>query len=306
MNLYLKRAPGSSDQQKAVMVIGSGLIGAPIMHLLENENYNLAYRTKFQWGSHPQQESQINVFSSDTSELRISQMTIIWAAGATGFGSSSNETSAEFEDFKSILERLRSHYQQLGVSLRIILISSAGGLFEGQRLVRQNTTPHPLRPYGTLKFDQEQFVATLNGVDHYLFLRLTSAFGKISPCYRMGLIPTLLYNGLRNQVSYIAGRQDTIRDYVYVDNVASAAVRCIDCLPEMEMRSVNLASFKPSSLLEIQQCVETTIQRKLYINYTDDSNSASISFSDQTKFSYFMDDGLNANVAKIYHAFTNN
>ncbi len=285
------------------MVIGSGLIGSEIIRSLESDHYQLVYRSKLRWHHRSELDAQCRLFFSEVASLQLSQITVIWAAGKASFTSSSAETAREYEDFQTILKTLSSYFQSHSIPVHVILMSSAGGLFEGRRLVGQASEPLPLRPYGQLKLDQEQFVSDLEGVDQHLHLRLTSVYGKISPRNRMGLIPTLLYNGLQNRVSYIIGRQDTIRDYVYAGDVGRAVVQCIYTLPEIERRSLILGSSKPSSLLEVQQCVESIIQRKLFVNYTAEKNSSSITFSEPLNFPFLVNDAMHTNISKIYHAF---
>ena len=49
--------------------------------------------------------------------------------------------------------------------------------------------------------------------------RVSSVYGIIDTRYRMGLIPTLLRDGLRRQVSTIAGSPSTLRDFVWLEDV---------------------------------------------------------------------------------------
>ena len=52
------------------------------------------------------------------------------------------------------------------------LMSSIGGLFEGQALINSESNPKPLRPYGKLKLSQEGYLQSKDNIQIILSIFL--------------------------------------------------------------------------------------------------------------------------------------
>ena len=71
------------------------------------------------------------------------------------------------------------------------MISSAGGLFEGQTFCDARSAPTPQRPYGEGKLNQEQLAWGRKGDAKIHIFRPSSVYG-VSPSGRIGLVTALI------------------------------------------------------------------------------------------------------------------
>ena len=199
---------------------------------------------------------------------------ILWSAGKCGFSATEDDAINEFACFEKVLKciiNIKLPVSNLTVTVH--LISSAGGIFEGLRQNQLELKPAPLRPYGDLKLKQEQFVLSLPSYIHKKIYRPSSVYGFINLKQRMGLIPTLIYNGLSHRVSTIFGEFSTLRDYIFCLDIGRfVGDKIIN--PGQELENFYLiASSKPSSIGEVQKAIEDTIGRKIYINFVKFRNN---------------------------------
>jgi len=159
------------------------------------------------------------------------------------------------------------------------LISSAGGLFEGQKHVDRTSLPRPRKPYGRAKLQQEQMLARLPAQVRKMIYRLSTVYGFSGKGVRCGLVNTLIQNSIRRQPSHIVGNALTIRDYVLVSDVGKfIASRLQDV--DASSRLLTLASGKPTTIFEVLNRIENIVGRKCFYAFEDVStNTTDISFS---------------------------
>ena len=102
--------------------------------------------------------------------------------------------------------------------------------------------------------------------------RLSSVYGRVRKKQRRTLIPTLIVNGLRQSQSQIYSRPNTLRDFVWLDDISQFIVDRM--LEEVVHSNTNplatytLASGKPTSAMEAVQEVERVLGRKLYVSFS--------------------------------------
>lgn len=150
---------------------------------------------------------------------------MIWAAGKSGFYSSPEEMEGEL----ALLRELLWFGVEISKGQNTVyfhLVSSAGGLFEGQTNITTDTPISPQRPYGHGKSAQELELwklAEQTNLRPFIY-RPSSVYGyKVGG--RLGLITTLISNALKDEVTHITGSLDTIRDYVLNYDIAEFIVR---------------------------------------------------------------------------------
>lgn len=276
-----------SRRPQVVVLFGSGLIGASCIKWLQVLMPWTATELPFAWEPiRDDHESQLsNHVVSSLERLRRSglapRLSFLWCAGKAGFGAEATETAGELANFTRVVDlATKLAAATPDVAVDFTLFSSAGGLFEGMRLVQPDTEPRPLRPYGQLKLDQEAVLKATDSRINKLILRPSSVYGPVSPAGRMGLIPVLIRNGLRRAVSTIAGNVSTQRDYVHVDDIGRYVAQVMLSESDAALRTEFLVSGCPTSILEIVRVVEHILSRKLYVNYEiSASNSRDITFA---------------------------
>jgi UDP-glucose 4-epimerase len=263
-------------------LFGLGLIGGRVAEALRAHGYVGTASLPFAWGAAGERGRE----RADIERLLDAlpgRLDVVWSAGAGGFGMGESAADREYTDFSDVLGLVRTLAgRRAPGTVRFHLLSSAGGLFEGQRNVAMHTAPAPKRTYGVLKLRQEKLLAGAGELVRIVY-RPSSVYGLAGSGRRMGLIPTLLANGARYRVSTIYGAPDTLRDYVSVQDTAQFLARQVEA-EQGGSRTMILASARPTSLSEVLCAVETTLKRKIFIAYRGDAscNTAHITFSRRT------------------------
>lgn len=257
------------------LLFGTGLIGTGLGRRI-GQRAGRIFFFPFRWGRSEQirkDAAHVLAHLHQTLQaypnIRASKIAVIWAAGRAGFVASEQETGEELASFGVVLDlagRLHRDYPE--IQLFFHLISSAGGLFEGQCLIHEGTVPRPRRCYGQLKLEQERRLSALpGGIVRHIY-RLTSVYGITGADQRMGLIPTLIANGFRNKLSVIYGKPDTLREYVLNDDTSVFIEQKMFARSKQEETSFYLlGSGKPSSIYEVKKYVEQGINKKIYLQF---------------------------------------
>ena len=77
----------------------------------------------------------------------------------------------------------------------------------------------------------------------------------------------LVQNAIRYRTTRITARSDTIRDYVFADDVGSFIADQVAGPRLHAVRTYILASGKPTSMMELVAIVQGTLQRQLFFQY---------------------------------------
>jgi nucleoside-diphosphate-sugar epimerase len=297
-------SPERDDDSSAVVaVFGAGLLGFSIIEALQARSPRSATQLPLDWQTPTTRAPQLQMIEHTIRrELQSgARLNVLWSAGNAGFMSSEDETAAELQSFVEVLtmtERLAHEYPRTTLHL----ISSAGGLFEGQRHVTPQSRPLPRRPYGHMKLRQEEKLLSSTAALARHIYRVTSAYGFARPRFRAGIVATLILNAFRRQVTHLTGRMDTLRDYVFINDVASfIAERLLDDDEVGDASVVFLARARPCSLLEVQHLVEEAHGRKLHVSYaTGSENAEDVTFAPATTPANWHPSDLRGNVGIIY------
>ncbi len=116
---------------------------------------------------------------------------------------------------------------------KLILVSSGGTVYgEAIKLpIREDHPTKPISPYGVTKLTLENY-AHLFSVTHglqYICLRPANAFGVGQrPFTGQGFISTAMASVMRGEPVKIFGRKGTIRDYIYVSDLAAGIVSALE------------------------------------------------------------------------------
>lgn len=305
MNLFTSRVETSYDL-RTIAIFGLGLIGASISAALQSQLSLDRQFLPFDWHDPTIQTKQIEIIHKkiidELSQKPHATFDLVWSAGRAGFAASARETTLELESFKRVLLMARRVADHCPNQVRgAHLISSAGGLFVGQRYVTSTSVPKPKSSYGMLKMSQEQMlVDVLEAYSTYIY-RLSTAYGMIRPGQRRGLITALIANGVQNKITYITGRMTTLRDFVAVDDVTHFVLSKLKQTNHPVNNVFMLVSGKPSTIQEIQNAVEDAIKHKLYVNFLlDPSNEQDISFAPTVIPNGWQPSSLRQNIPVIY------
>lgn len=304
--MILLTTAGCGERAPSIVAIfGAGLTGGAVASRIESVGRACRETLPLDWAQPARQIDQLRAI-----EERIlagggdpGPVTVLWSAGRAGFGATLGEVGDELAAYRRVLDLAgRIAARSPAAPLTFVLLGSAGGLFEGQSRVDRSSVAAPRRPYGTLKLEQESLLLASPTPMVKKIYRLTSVYGFIRPGQRQGLIPSLIANGLHRRVCHITGQMSTLRDFVWVDDVARFLAAAMLDRDERSRDSVStLASAKPSSILEIQRIVESTLRRRLFVSYSNSaSNSEDITFSPDLLPPGWSPSDVRSSVRRIY------
>jgi len=164
---------------------------------------------------------------------------------------------------RTVLEALHRHPE-----VELTYLSSGGTVYgEPERLpVRESDPVAPGSAYGKLHLACEQEIE-LARLEHGLrsrILRCSTVYGEQQrPERGQGAIVTFLYRIARGERIDLYGDGTTIRDYVYVGDVARAMIALMS--HEGGPAVVNVGSGEATSLLEVLRLVEQEVGRRAQI-----------------------------------------
>jgi UDP-glucose 4-epimerase len=258
-------------RRQIVALFGAGLIGRSILTAFGKGGAVKARELPFTWNAEHRQLGELETIQQyilasyeDATISPVTAIDIVWAAGRSGFASPKDQTLPEVRAFEKILF---FGLQLLGYTAdarhSFHFISSAGGLFEGQRHVGQANLARPLRPYGHAKMQQERLLSGLPAPIRKMIYRPSSVYGFSGKGLRLGLVSTLVQNTIRHQASKIFGNSLTIRDYVLASDVGEfIAGRLRDF--DKTSGIFTLASGKPTTIFEVLTRIERILGRKTF------------------------------------------
>jgi UDP-glucose 4-epimerase len=155
---------------------------------------------------------------------------IYWAAGVGTMGSDSSQLQIETRTLRILLQELARNEKLRAASGAIAFASSAGAIYAGSTdaVVSESSRPAPTTPYALEKLQQEEllrdFHATHFGL-RVLIARISTLFGpQISGRQSKGLFAHLARSVISHEPVKIFVPLDTMRDYIYADDAASALV----------------------------------------------------------------------------------
>ena len=193
---------------------------------------------------------------------------ILWAAGAATVSSSRDTAMAELGPLESLLTAIRTHPPRSDGLF--FLTSSAGGVFAGSQNppFTESSLPAPLGPYGELKLKQEVRTATeLSATCRVVIGRFSNLYGPGQNLDKLqGLISRLALAAINQQPISIFVPLDTIRDYIYVDDAAAAALTQTEN-PQGQSgsstRTVIIASGQPPTIVQVIHMMGHVTRRRI-------------------------------------------
>jgi len=272
--------PSSHDTSRIVMLFGVGLVGSAVLHALVSRGEATVRQWPLSWQSTDQRADDLANLSKEIASIyegpkRLVRIDTVWAAGKAGFASSQSELDSELGAFNQVLgwaSNLRAIAPK--ALLRFHMLSSGGGLFEGQRFVDRTSIPEPQRPYGRVKLEQERLLELAREDMGVYIYRPSSIYGFTDlRSGRLNLVNALINNAKTHTVTRIFGGLDTLRDYVLSSDVGEFIARRI-LSDESEPGVFTLASGKPTSIKEMLKIAEEIVGRPLYLKLDSSPSNA--------------------------------
>src|ERR1700749_2729600 len=180
-----------------VLVFGAGLIGNSVVNSLRSFSEWDLELLPFSWSDSALQLLQFDGIRNRIEKWAASdygtgcgsrriRLGVLWSAGCAGFAASDCEVAEELRSHSAVTHEVERLSEKISGPTVFHQVSSAGGLFEGQRVVNDKTEACWLRPYGRLKHLQEQNVRRMNAAIVKRTYRLSSVIGPATGPYRRG------------------------------------------------------------------------------------------------------------------------
>ena len=153
---------------------------------------------------------------------------------------------------------------------KLIFVSSGGAVYGATREI-QISEDHPTNPissYGTCKLTVEKFLEVYRNRSalDYTILRVSNPYGeRHNPMRGHGLIGVLLYKVKMQKKIEIWGNGNSIRDYVYVGDVARALRMAIETTTDH--RIFNIGSSIGHSINDIIQVIKEVTEAEMLVDY---------------------------------------
>lgn len=292
-----------------ILIFGFGLIGRSIVFALPKYTiFSSKNELPYSWTDFKQQQKDKELIVKyllnwkKNKNNKILRINFIWSAGKGGFNASEQELESELISFINTVnfsEKIQSLFPTSQSFFH--MLSSAGGLFEGQCNINNSNIPNPKRPYGHIKLKQECYLLEKNLNIQKFIYRPSSVYGFAGHSSRIGLIPTLIQNAIQYKVSPIYGGMHTLRDYIIANDVGNFIAKKTIYPIFNEKKLFILATGKPSTILEIIRKIESIFGRKFYVRYeASNINSANNTYSPQVLPDLFEPTSLEYGIRKTY------
>lgn len=303
MNFYLTQ--NKYNQTTGILHFGIGLLGTAIKKIiLKKEFFEKVQISQYQFDWQKIEHTPLylaDFFKTNTENLsNLKELHIVWSAGKAGFSATANQAEHQLNQYELILNQLIDALETRNILPIFHLMSSGGGLFEGQTLIEANSIPNPQRPYGKMKLAEEEFLLKHRLGFPVNIYRLSSVFSVDVLDKRKGLMNILMENGLKHQVSTIFGRENTIRDYVLDRDIAKFLIAKI-YNNEAHGGVFCLASGKPSTIFEIRKQIEKILNKRIFISFSPVvTNAANMSYAYTAIAKGFDSENQNTCLKKLY------
>jgi UDP-glucose 4-epimerase len=185
--------------------------------------------------------------------------------------------SSNSSDFsKEMDEVIKPTYELLNylceLKIRIIYFSSGGTIYGNttENLISEEQETNPINYYGYSKLLIENYIQFLHRTRglSFLILRPSNVYGKYQRLDKLqGFIAVATGKILSNDVIYVFGNGDTVRDYIDVEDLAFITRKLIHS--GITNQIFNVGTGIGVSLNDILLVLQKTTQCELNVNYTD-------------------------------------
>ena len=143
------------------------------------------------------------------------------------------------------------------VGIKKIVFPSSGGTVYGHHekaRVKESQLPKPFCPYGIAKLTVEHFLnyyRNMKGISSDVY-RIGNAFGPRQPISSpQGVIAVWMSKIVAGEKITVYGDQETLRDYVYVEDIAHLMMHSLTNIRESS--TLNIGSGRGTSIMELLQ-----------------------------------------------------
>jgi UDP-glucose 4-epimerase len=173
-------------------------------------------------------------------------------------GSDLSQLQIETSTLRILLQELARNANLQTASGAIVFASSAGAIYAGSldAVVSESSQPAPTTPYAVEKLKQEELLHEFHNTQsalRVLIARISTLFGPQTPGRpAKGLFAHLARSVISREPVKIFVPLDTMRDYVYADDAASALVEILGAMSDTDPVCTKIvASQRVTTIAEI-------------------------------------------------------
>ncbi len=248
-----------------VIFLGCGYLGHNLSRMLSDEFDVSVLSIPSPYTAITEGFTEVNVF--DPEELKKIDVRDAVVVDSTGLVAN----NAVSDDEEALLKDLLKKYEDLlnvlkeGGAKRFVYISSGGTVYgSGRERFRETDEIRPVSLYAKSKAYTEEMIRG-SGIN-YLIIRLANPFGGYQdPNKSQGVIPILIRRALLGEVFQMWVDGSSVRDYIYITDVAEAFRLLIR--NSILNETVNIGSGTGTSLREVIEEVEHCTDRKIRLEY---------------------------------------
>lgn len=294
------RTPTTAAPSRQVLCFGQGCVGSAIVEALPTAGFEQQAHHPIAWQDLDRTHDSLRSIQPKGDEG--DQLHVVWAAGRAGFAASQAECDAERQSFDAVMAWTRELRHRWAGPHHLHLVSSAGGLFEGQRLVDHMTPPNPIRPYGRLKLELERRLFNDGDWTARHIYRLPSVYGFLMPGARAGLISALLLCAMKRQEARLYGSLTALRDYVFSLDVGHYITHTVTAPTQpREPQTHTLVSARPTPFPLILEYIRRITRQRVYLRAElTDTNAADITFANSLRPKRFQPIDLESGIRRVW------
>lgn len=258
---------------KIIVFGGDGFIGSYFVQYAVSAGHEVTVFDRFPFGESRNLEhlrDKIKLFSGEFSNRDDVERALNNQEIAYHCISATNPASSWNDPFIEIDENVRYSLQLFELAARqgvgkIVFFSSGGTVYgKCNGVINEDSPQRPFSPYGIGKLTIEHFLhyyAEHNGIEAIIY-RIGNVFGPRQPMNSpQGVIAVWMNLILKGQELMIYGDSSTVRDYIYVGDVARLIGKSLD--PSEGTGTYNIGSGRGVSITELLEMFNKIIDMKL-------------------------------------------
>ena len=223
-----------------------GLVGSSVEAKLQSRSTVWVPESPIQWGDQSLLEESFNqAFTQFIQQTAQEDWAILWCAGNSVVSSSPRDLQREADFINYICAQISLLPQSLQSRGILSFASSAGGVYGGSAgtIFSESTIPQPINDYGFAKLKTEQLLINLakNTSTKAAIFRLANVYGPNQNTGKpQGLISAITHSMLHHKPVNIYVSLQTIRNYIYADDVGEVIARSVTQLTNDQMPNIYL------------------------------------------------------------------
>jgi UDP-glucose 4-epimerase len=264
-----------TNRRDRLLIVGFGFIGSAIAASAIRTGFEVRVITRSAPPARQLHLDEIDLRVADASDADCVALAldgvdhVVYAAGDLHGGiSAQNPAESMQRELSPLLTVLGACGRTLKPSFTFL---SSGGTVYGlaSRLpIAEDHPTDPLSSYGVTKLACEKFVlmaARLQGL-RVRILRCSNVYGEGQSVDRpQGLVAVAFDHLVRGEPVTVFGDGSSVRDYIYVDDVAAAVLALFEA--PVDTGPINLGTGNGTSIRELLQAIELAADRRMQIRW---------------------------------------